>query len=68
MTVKTGRKDAHGIAQLANGLVSPGVCQIIAGLRYARAQLVGRKLLWSKILGVKLSIRGIIRSYGAQGG
>lgn len=69
MTVKTDRKDAHGIAQLLRmGRYRPVHAKSVAS-QDTRALLVGRKLLQGKLLDVELSIRGIsqLRAEGRQG-
>jgi transposase len=66
MVVKTDRKDARGIAQLLRmGWFRPVHCKSPAA-QEARALLVGRKLLQSKLRDVELSIRGILRGFGLK--
>src|SRR3954454_4993960 len=66
MVVKTGRKDARGIAQLLRmGWFRPVHCKSPPA-QEVRALLVGRKLLQGKLLDVELSIRGILRGFGLK--
>jgi transposase len=68
MVVKTDRKDARGIAQLLRmGWYRP-VHRKSPDAQEARALLVGRKLLLSKLRDVELSIRGILRGFGLKVG
>src|SRR4028119_584012 len=68
MVVKTDRKDARGIAQLLRmGWYRP-VHRKSPDAQEARALLVGRKLLQSKLRDVELSIRGILRGFGLKVG
>lgn len=67
MTVKTDRGDAGGIAQLIRmGWFRPVLCK--AGSQEARAVLVARKQLLSKLMDIELSIRGILRGFGLKMG
>src|SRR5919112_5135801 len=66
MIVKTGCKDARGIAQLLRmGWFRPVHCKS-APAQEVRALLVARKLLQGKLLDVELSIRGILRGFGLK--
>jgi len=68
MMVKTGRKDARGIAQLIRmGWFRPVHCKS-PGSQEVRALLVARKQLLGKLRDVELSIRGILRGFGLKMG
>src|SRR3954453_15774991 len=68
LVVKTDRKDARGIPQLLRmGWYRP-VHRKSPPAQEARALLVGRKLLQSKLRDVELSIRGILRGFGLKVG
>jgi transposase len=66
MTVKTDRRDAHGMAQLVRmGWFRP-VHVKAAESQEVRALLVGRKLLQQKLRDVEQSLRGILRGFGLK--
>src|SRR5947208_14391479 len=66
MVVKTGRKDAGGIAQLLRmGWYRP-VHRKTPAAQEVRALLVGRRLLQAKLRDVELSIRGLLRGFGLK--
>src|SRR2546427_11532142 len=68
MPVKSDRNDARGIAQLMRlGWFRPGHCKSMAA-QEGRALLTARKLGQSKLLGVEMSLRGILRGFGCKGG
>ena len=61
MPVKTDRHDARGIAQLMRlGWFRPVHCQSLPA-QEVRAVLTARKLLQTKLHGVEMSLRGILR-------
>jgi len=67
MSVKTDRKDARGIAQLMRlGWYRPVHCKSLPA-QEMRALLVARKLL-QKHHAVEMSVRGILRNFGAKVG
>jgi transposase len=64
MVVKTGRKDARGIAQLLRmGWFRPVHCKSPPA-QEIRALLVARKQLQAKTQDVELSLRGLLRGFG----
>jgi transposase len=68
MSVKTDRKDARGIAQLMRlGWYRAVHCKSLPA-QEMRALLVSRKLLQEKLHGVEMSLRGILRNFGAKVG
>jgi transposase len=68
MSVKTDRKDARGIAQLMRlGWYRPVHCKSLPA-QEMRALLVARKLLQEKLHAVEMSLRGILRNFGAKVG
>ena len=68
MSVKTDRKDARGIAQLMRlGWYRPVHCKSLPA-QEMRALLVARKLLQTKQHAVEMSLRGILRNFGAKVG
>lgn len=68
MPVKTDRKDARGIAQLMRlGWYRPVHCKSLPA-QEMRALLVARKLLQEKLHAVEMSLRGILRNFGAKVG
>lgn len=68
MSVKTDRKDARGIAQLMRlGWYRPVHCKSVPA-QEMRALLVARKLLQEKLHAVEMSLRGILRNFGAKVG
>jgi transposase len=68
MSVKTDRKDARGIAQLMRlGWYQPVHCKSLPA-QEMRALLVARKLLQEKLHAVEMSLRGILRNFGAKVG
>jgi transposase len=68
MSVKTDRKDARGIAQLMRlGWYRPVHCKSLPA-QEMRALLVARKLLQEKRHAVEMSLRGILRNFGAKVG
>jgi transposase len=68
MPVKTDRKDACGIAQLMRlGWYRPVHCKSLPA-QEMRALLVARKLLQEKLHAVEMSLRGILRNFGAKVG
>src|SRR3954464_12266855 len=65
MVVETDRKDARGIAQLLRmGWYRP-VHRESPPAQEIRALLAGRELLQAKLRDVELSIRGLLRGFGA---
>lgn len=68
MIIKTGRKDARGIAQLLRMGWYRAVHSKSPGSQDVLALLTGRKLLQAKLRDVELSIRGILRGYGLKVG
>lgn len=67
MSVKTDRKDARGIAQLMRlGWYRPVHCKSLPA-QEMRALLVARKLQ-EKLHAVEMSLRGILRNFGAKVG
>jgi transposase len=68
MVVKTGRKDARGIAQLLRtGWYRP-VHRESPDAQEVRALLAGRELLQAKLRDAELSIRGLLRGFGLKAG
>jgi transposase len=68
MSVKTDRKDARGIAQLMRlGWYRPVHCKSLPA-QEMRALLTARKLLQEKLHAVEMSLRGILRNFGAKVG
>jgi transposase len=68
MSVKTDRKDARGIAQLMRlGWYRPVHCKSLPA-QEMRALLVARKLLQKQLHAVEMSVRGILRNFGAKVG
>src|SRR5512139_2313764 len=68
MSVKTDRTDARGIAQLMRlGWYRPVHCKSVPA-QEMRALLVARKLLQEKLHAVEMSLRGILRNFGAKVG
>src|ERR687894_1464075 len=66
MSVKTDRKDARGIAQLMRlGWYRPVHCKSLPA-QEMRALLVARKLLQKQLHAVEMSVRGILRNFGAK--
>src|SRR6201993_5230194 len=67
MPVKTDRNDARGIAQLMRlGWFRPVHCKSL-GAQETRAMLAARKLLQTKNHDVEMSLRGVLRGFGAEG-
>jgi transposase len=68
MSVKTDRKDARGIAQLMRlGWYRPVHCKSLPA-QEMRALLTARKLLQKQLHAVEMSLRGILRNFGAKVG
>lgn len=68
MSVKTDRKDACGIAQLMRlGWYRPVHCKSLPA-QEMRALLTARKLLQKQLHAVEMSLRGILRNFGAKVG
>jgi transposase len=68
MPVKTGRKNARGIAQLMRlDWFRPVHCKSMAA-QETRATLTARKLVQSKLYDVEMSLRGILRGFGLKVG
>jgi len=68
MAVKTDRKDARGIAQLLRmGWFRPVHVKSVSA-QEARALLVARRMLQTKVLDVELSLRGVLRGFGLKVG
>jgi transposase len=68
MAVKTDRKDARGIAQLMRlGWYRPVHCKSLPA-QEMRALLVARKLLQKQLHATEMSVRGILRNFGAKVG
>lgn len=68
MTVKTDRRDAHGIAQLLRlGWYRP-VHAKSASAQEVRSLLTARKLIQGKLLDIESGIRGVLRGFGLKVG
>ena len=68
MSVKTDRKDARGIAQLMRlGWYRPVHCKSLPA-QEMRALLTARKLLQKQLHAAEMSLRGILRNFGAKVG
>jgi transposase len=68
MPVKTGRKDARGIARLLRlGWFRPVHCKSMPA-RETRALLTARKLVQGKLCDVQMSLRGVLRGFGLKVG
>jgi transposase len=68
MSVKTDRKDAHGIAELVRvGWYRPVHCKSLDA-QQTRAMLAARKLVEQKLRDVEMSLRGLLRGFGLKVG
>jgi transposase len=68
MTVKTDRRDAHGIAQLLRlGWYRPVHAKSVSA-QEVRSLLTARKLIQAKLLDLESGIRGVLRGFGLKVG
>ena len=68
MPVKTDHRDAEGIAHLLRmGWFRPVHCKS-ASAQEIRALLTARKLLQTKMIGLELGLRGVLRGFGLKMG
>jgi len=68
MPIKTDRRDAEGIARLLQmGWFRPVHCKSVSA-QEMRALLSSRKSIQQAVIGIELSIRGVLRNFGLKMG